>query len=66
MSKHLFILNDPPYGTERSYNGLRLRRRPTMRSRSRVRSACSRRADTMAIRLSPRTSESSRALTVAG
>jgi uncharacterized protein involved in oxidation of intracellular sulfur len=21
---HLFILNDPPYGTERSYNGLRL------------------------------------------
>lgn len=24
MSKHLFILNDPPYGTERSYNGLRL------------------------------------------
>lgn len=24
MSKLLFILNDPPYGTERSYNGLRL------------------------------------------
>ena len=24
MSKTLFILNDPPYGTERSYNGLRL------------------------------------------
>ena len=22
--KHLFILNDPPYGTERSFNGLRL------------------------------------------
>ncbi len=22
--QHLFILNDPPYGTERSYNGLRL------------------------------------------
>ena len=22
--KNLFILNDPPYGTERSYNGLRL------------------------------------------
>jgi uncharacterized protein involved in oxidation of intracellular sulfur len=22
--KHLLILNDPPYGTERSYNGLRL------------------------------------------
>lgn len=26
MSKMLFILNDPPYGTERSYNGLRLAR----------------------------------------
>ena len=24
MSKLLFILNDPPYGTERSYNALRL------------------------------------------
>lgn len=24
MSETLFILNDPPYGTERSYNGLRL------------------------------------------
>ena len=24
MAKHLFILNDPPYGTERSYNALRL------------------------------------------
>lgn len=24
MSQVLFILNDPPYGTERSYNGLRL------------------------------------------
>ena len=24
MSKVLFILNDPPYGTERSYNALRL------------------------------------------
>ena len=22
--KYLFVLNDPPYGTERSYNGLRL------------------------------------------
>jgi uncharacterized protein involved in oxidation of intracellular sulfur len=22
--KNLFVLNDPPYGTERSYNGLRL------------------------------------------
>ena len=21
--KYLFILNDPPYGTERSYNGIR-------------------------------------------
>ena len=24
MARILFILNDPPYGTERSYNGLRL------------------------------------------
>ncbi len=24
--KLLFILNDPPYGTERTYNGLRLAR----------------------------------------
>lgn len=24
MSRTLFILNDPPYGTERSYNALRL------------------------------------------
>ncbi len=24
MSVNLLILNDPPYGTERSYNGLRL------------------------------------------
>ncbi|MGE0446466.1 MAG: DsrE/DsrF/TusD sulfur relay family protein [Vicinamibacterales bacterium] len=24
MAKTLFILNDPPYGTERDYNGLRL------------------------------------------
>ncbi len=24
MSNLLFILNDPPYGTERSYNALRL------------------------------------------
>lgn len=24
MAKILFILNDPPYGTERSYNALRL------------------------------------------
>jgi uncharacterized protein involved in oxidation of intracellular sulfur len=26
MTKILFILNDPPYGTERSYNALRLAR----------------------------------------
>ncbi len=26
MVKYLFILNDPPYGTERSYNALRLAR----------------------------------------
>ena len=26
MQNFLFILNDPPYGTERSYNGLRLAR----------------------------------------
>lgn len=24
VMRYLFILNDPPYGTERSYNGLRL------------------------------------------
>jgi len=24
LTRYLFILNDPPYGTERSYNGLRL------------------------------------------
>ena len=24
MARNLFILNDAPYGTERSYNGLRL------------------------------------------
>ena len=24
MSKTLFVFNDPPYGTERSYNGMRL------------------------------------------
>lgn len=24
MMKHLILLNDPPYGTERSYNGLRM------------------------------------------
>jgi uncharacterized protein involved in oxidation of intracellular sulfur len=26
MASHLFILNDPPYGSERSYNALRLAR----------------------------------------
>lgn len=26
MARTLFILNDPPYGTERNYNGLRLAR----------------------------------------
>jgi len=26
VANYLFILNDPPYGTERSYNGLRLAR----------------------------------------
>ena len=26
MAKYVFILNDPPYGTERSYNALRLAR----------------------------------------
>jgi uncharacterized protein involved in oxidation of intracellular sulfur len=26
VAKHLLVLNDPPYGTERSYNGLRLAR----------------------------------------
>ena len=24
MCKNLFVINDPPYGSERSYNGLRL------------------------------------------
>ena len=27
MANYLFILNDPPYGTERSYNALRLARK---------------------------------------
>lgn len=26
MQSYLIVLNDPPYGTERSYNGLRLAR----------------------------------------
>jgi uncharacterized protein involved in oxidation of intracellular sulfur len=26
VMKYLFVLNDPPYGTERSYNGIRLAR----------------------------------------
>jgi hypothetical protein len=31
MTKMLFILDDPPYGTERSYNALRLAGSPTRR-----------------------------------
>jgi len=31
MTKTLFILNDPPYGTERSYNALRLAGSPARR-----------------------------------
>lgn len=37
MSKTLFILNDPPYGTERSYNGLRLAGSPAKRDGEQVR-----------------------------
>ncbi len=37
MSKTLFILNDPPYGTERSYNGLRLARSLARRDGEEVR-----------------------------
>jgi uncharacterized protein involved in oxidation of intracellular sulfur len=32
MAKTLFILNDPPYGSERSYNGLRLAGSLSMRA----------------------------------
>ena len=37
MAKTLFILNDPPYGTERSYNGLRLARSLSTRDGEEVR-----------------------------
>ena len=35
--KTLFILNDPPYGTERSYNALRLARNLTVKNHGEVR-----------------------------
>jgi uncharacterized protein involved in oxidation of intracellular sulfur len=35
--KYLFILNDPPYGTERSYNALRLARSLASREGGEVR-----------------------------
>ncbi len=37
MQKHLLILNDPPYGTERSYNGLRLARALLLSGQAEVR-----------------------------
>jgi uncharacterized protein involved in oxidation of intracellular sulfur len=37
MKKTLFILNDPPYGTERSYNGLRLANALSKRDAEQVR-----------------------------
>lgn len=37
MQKLLFILNDPAYGTERSYNGFRLSRTLAMRDDTQVR-----------------------------
>ncbi len=37
MAKVLFILNDPPYGTERCYNGLRLAGAVAKREGSEVR-----------------------------
>ena len=37
MSSTLFVLNDPPYGTERSYNGLRLARSLTQHDEENVR-----------------------------
>lgn len=50
MSRTLIILNDPPYGTERSYNGLRLAGALAKRSGEEVRvflmgdaAACARR-----------------------
>jgi len=39
VSNTLFIFNDPTYGTERSYNGLRLRIRWSTTTRNRF--ACS-------------------------
>ena len=38
--RYLFILNDPPYGTERSYNGLRLAI-ALQRTATRAQSRCS-------------------------
>jgi uncharacterized protein involved in oxidation of intracellular sulfur len=37
MSSTLFVLNDAPYGTERSYNGLRLARSMAQREGEQVR-----------------------------
>jgi len=37
MPLTLFVLNDPPYGTERSYNGLRLARSLAKRDEEQVR-----------------------------
>jgi uncharacterized protein involved in oxidation of intracellular sulfur len=37
MSSTLVVLNDPPYGTERSYNGLRLARSLAQREGEQVR-----------------------------
>ncbi len=37
MTSYLIILNDPPYGTERSYNGLRIARTISMREDTSVR-----------------------------
>ncbi len=37
MTTYLIILNDSPYGTERSYNGLRLARTVSMRENTTVR-----------------------------
>ena len=52
--KTLFVLNDPPYGTERSYNGLRLAGSVAKRDGEEVRvfligdaSACAKRGQTV-------------------
>jgi uncharacterized protein involved in oxidation of intracellular sulfur len=37
MTSTLFVLNDPPYGTERNYNGLRLARSLAQRDGEQVR-----------------------------